>query len=822
MRRLPSLAPFASLAALAALASCHHATSSSAPAAELPLAPASPWPKFRGDAFQDGAGTVHAKATGGAFWAFQTGKGVFSSPVVGADGTVYVGSADRTFYAINPDGTLKWKLLTGEIIDSAALLDDRGHVYFGSGDSKLRALDAQTGSVLWTMQADDPSVNQAFINWFEGNVGIGPGGDLYVPNDNFFVYAVDRDTGAAKWKLRMPDQTWSLPAVDPASGALFVGNNNMVALLGDNTFCVTPDGHVSWSTVSMGTVAASPMLTKAGDAVVGSFDGYVYDYAQADGAVRWKFATRDHVYASAAREPDGTIVAASADGTIYGLDPATGAQKWAFDTPEPIRASPSIDADGNVYFGDGDGRLYVLGPDGKLRWSMRLIDGDRDDLNASPALANDAVILAGESGQVFSVPYDWCLRPENAGDGRCATSAPAPADGASLVWDTSFGAQLAAPPTSVDANRPVTLSLVVRTGGNAQLAVLDASAIAVTVTPPAAVDTTVSGDGKFVTITPRTVFTPDASGHVSIDVSAPYLVGMNRTGLQLSGGSRGGVAHTTLSLQVNDPGATAIDPASTWEVSRLAVPLPTVMPSYNQIGFDSLHYLVGIAEWSGTSGVAWMVGGKLDDQGIASVDPATKAVFPLALQANGATITASAQDGLSVDIMNITLPFSTFRVDARLDPQGHDAVGTASLVGSTKCAGVPMYGQFLEKLGLCNPQTDAISFVAGSNFTWHGAQQAPAGLGTVTFATAGDGVTATLAGSSLVAAQHLASVLLVDDATGAPVTLGYALDTARATAGDGTLASVKIPYAGHAHPAKARAYLMIDTFPAAKATIDLP
>jgi len=115
---------------------------------------------------------------------FRTRKGVFSSPVIDGDGTTYVGSADRTFYAIDRDGSLKWKFSTGEIIDSAALLDDEGRVIFGSGD-----------------------------------------GTLYAPNDNFCTYGVRRSTGERVWCARAYDQTWSLPALDPASGRLFLGNN---------------------------------------------------------------------------------------------------------------------------------------------------------------------------------------------------------------------------------------------------------------------------------------------------------------------------------------------------------------------------------------------------------------------------------------------------------------------------------------------------------------------------------------------------------------------------------------------------------------------
>ena len=414
----------------------------------LPLAPSSPWPKFRGDARQDGVGQVHAHTTGGAKWAYQTGKGIFSSPVVAADGTVYIGSADRNFYALNAaDGSVAWKTLCGELIDSAALLDDRGHVYFGAGDGKVRALDAKTGAPLWTATADDPSVNGAQINWFEGNVGIGADGTLYAPNDNYFVYAIDRDSGAAKWKFKMPDQTWSLPAVDTMNGGtLYVGNNNMVSLLGANTYSILPDGGQNWSASIAGTIAASPMITPDGNVVLGAFDGYVHAYDH-DGNQKWSFATRDHVYSSTALLPDGSIVAASADGSVYDLDAATGTAKWQFDTPEPIRGSPSVDADGNIYFGDGDGRLYVLNPNGTLRWSLLLIDADRNDLNSSPALGADAIYLGGESGQLFSVPYDYCLRADAGADPACSTTDAAGlrARGVAHVDHVDVGSQLPPP-----------------------------------------------------------------------------------------------------------------------------------------------------------------------------------------------------------------------------------------------------------------------------------------------------------------------------------------------------------------------------------------
>src|SRR5580704_17375459 len=116
MPRLPR--SFLLLALVGAACSSSHA-SSSGPGA--PFEPGSPWPKFRGNAAQTGLGQVHATQQGAAQWNFPTGAGIFSSPIVAADGTVYFGSASQTFYALNADGTTRWTIPTGEIIDSAGL-----------------------------------------------------------------------------------------------------------------------------------------------------------------------------------------------------------------------------------------------------------------------------------------------------------------------------------------------------------------------------------------------------------------------------------------------------------------------------------------------------------------------------------------------------------------------------------------------------------------------------------------------------------------------------------------------------------------------------
>jgi outer membrane protein assembly factor BamB len=833
LSRLPGLA--------LALASLALGCSSESPTEEtpvVPFAPSSPWPKFRADAAQTGRSTLGpagaANGAGGRLWEVKTEKGIFSSPVIGADGTTYIGSADRTFYAIANDGTVRWKALTGEIIDSAALLDDRGRVYFGSGDGKLRALDAATGSPVWTMEADDPATTKAFIRWFEGNVAMSRDGTLLVPNDNFFVYAVDRDTGAVRWRARMPDQTWSSPAVDPADDFLFLGNNNVVPILGKNTFAIASDGSMAWGESSLGSVAASPMIV--GDRiVVGSFDGFVRAYSKSTGALLWETGTRDHIYASPALLPDGTIVQPSADGTVYALDADNGAVRWTFDTDDPIRSSPAVDAEGNIYFGGGDGKLWAIRADGSLRWAMRLVEGDRNDLNASPALGKDGIVIAGESGQIFGVPWDYCLRDEARSDGRCTTSTPErSAGGASLRYITAMGATLDGLPAEVDGNEGLTFRLDARDEARSLLATLDAPSVQVTTNPPVEVDVRVAGDGKFVTIAPRTSW----PARTELSIRAAWLRDHAREGLRLTGGVRGGDVATTVNVASRARGQAAVaapgaagDAGTTWELARLALPLPTLMPSYNQIGFDSLHWLVGVVEKQGDHGVAWMIGAKLPEgDNHAVVDPATRALFPLEMRTEGDLVTFASSETLRVEVMNVVVPFDAFRISTRLlGAGGQDGLppNAAKLSGSTVCATVPFYGQFLQKLGLCNPQTDQLVVVGGAELRPRQAGANAAGdaqgrtgeaksgrslsVDTVSVAREGDAVRAKLAGSRVRAADHVVSVLLVDAATGKPVTLDYGVTTQRETDAEGNVVSVVVPLGGRPMPAKVRAHLLVDT-----------
>jgi len=82
-------------------------------------------------------------APGTVKWRYQTGNWVWSSPAIGADGTIYFGSDDSYLYALSPDGRLKWRYQTGKWMRSSPAIGADGIIYFGSGDNYLYAIRAE-------------------------------------------------------------------------------------------------------------------------------------------------------------------------------------------------------------------------------------------------------------------------------------------------------------------------------------------------------------------------------------------------------------------------------------------------------------------------------------------------------------------------------------------------------------------------------------------------------------------------------------------------------------------------------------------------------
>ena len=83
---------------------------------------------------------------------------MFSSPAIGSEGTIYIGSGDRYLYAINPDGTEKWNFTTGASVYSSSAIGSDGTIYVGSRDGNLYAIRGQ-GQIINSINIDPDTLN---------------------------------------------------------------------------------------------------------------------------------------------------------------------------------------------------------------------------------------------------------------------------------------------------------------------------------------------------------------------------------------------------------------------------------------------------------------------------------------------------------------------------------------------------------------------------------------------------------------------------------------------------------------------------------------
>jgi hypothetical protein len=133
-----------------------------------------PWRMFRHDAQRIGrsleAGPQQEpKQT----WVFQgaNGLGIYSSPAVGLDGTIYVASLEYLF-ALMPDGKEKWKQKIGFWVRSSPAVGPDGTVYVASGDGKLYAINPD-GTEKWKFET--PSLSPIY-----SSPAVGSDGTIYI------------------------------------------------------------------------------------------------------------------------------------------------------------------------------------------------------------------------------------------------------------------------------------------------------------------------------------------------------------------------------------------------------------------------------------------------------------------------------------------------------------------------------------------------------------------------------------------------------------------------------------------------------------------
>ncbi len=350
----------------------------------------SPWPMFHGNIQLTGQSPIDTSSitnkttwitsttTIGTTW---TNTG---SPVIGADGTIYIGNYEvinnNTSYiygylnALNPtDGSVKWSYPTGPIEWSAPVIGADGTIYAGADcgggfSACIYAFTSTTGGLKWSYTSSSGHIAYPPT--------IGADGTIYVAigdfNYNNFLYALNPTDGSVKWRTPIGSTT-SNPRTPPAIG---------------------PDG----------TIYTIGSITPFGTQYFG-----LYALNPTDGSVKWNFLgtggqTIDVTGPEPAVGTDGTIYFAS-DFSLYAINP-NGSSKWTF-TPTNMRISttPVIDSKhGTIIIGGNDELQAFSITDGTFQWTYPM--GLGNSVVSQLAIGEDGTIYVGSDaypGNIFAL-----------------------------------------------------------------------------------------------------------------------------------------------------------------------------------------------------------------------------------------------------------------------------------------------------------------------------------------------------------------------------------------------------------------------------------
>jgi len=141
----------------------------------------SSWPKYHGDSKNTGL-ALSSGADNVLKWSFSLGTK--ESPVIGLDGTLYVGSVDDHLYALNSaNGALKWTFFPNDLrgrLRSCPAIGSDGTIFVSSGDgggsssaNVMYALHANSGAVIWSFGLDSP------VSFDPSSPAIGADGTVY-------------------------------------------------------------------------------------------------------------------------------------------------------------------------------------------------------------------------------------------------------------------------------------------------------------------------------------------------------------------------------------------------------------------------------------------------------------------------------------------------------------------------------------------------------------------------------------------------------------------------------------------------------------------
>src|SRR5437868_641027 len=330
-------------------------------------------------------------------WTFNSPTGDFTGTPVVARGLLVAGDYSGTVYALDAvTGKVRWKKKLGGPIDGSAAIDARaprgGRVYVpvaNVGAPRLVALSLRNGRIRWSTVLTHQATSSVYGSptFWRGNVYIGtsgPNGDN--SNARGTVVALRAGNGAVRWRtFTVPrghdgGAVWSTPAIDTATGRLYVGTGN------------------AYHAPAADTTDSMLVLSAASGQVLGHFQSVAGDVWELDapaGGPDYDFGDSANLITA----PDGRALVGEGQksGTYWALDRATMKPVWRTSVGPGSQADGGVNSsayDGTrVYGADGtDSQIWALGRDGSTSWNSL----DAGPLHFSPVAMGNGVLYSAD------------------------------------------------------------------------------------------------------------------------------------------------------------------------------------------------------------------------------------------------------------------------------------------------------------------------------------------------------------------------------------------------------------------------------------------
>jgi outer membrane protein assembly factor BamB len=348
---------------------------------DTPYETCAPWPHFGGLYNTNnrltplkGPSPTSAPTT---TWTYNTTSEIFSSPVIAADGTIYVPSeSDGIVYAILPNGKLKWSFNTyGPLYGSCAIAKD-GTIYVAGVNN-----DFSTG-ILFALNPADGSRKWIFTNFPTNGVTvasptIGSDGTIYIASLDNYLYAINPN-GTWKWTSEVAGNSYYL--ICPAIGQ----DGTIYAASLDGLRAFNPvDGTIKWE---FGLASfSSPAIGQDGSIYISDVDSDRFIKLDQNGNIIWwvPISLRFNGFPqtpSPAVDENGTIYLAVTNidnsGYVVALNPLDGSTIWqTTNYPDYFASSVTIDGNGTLFVNSSGGYVLALDPtNGVELWRVENIN----------------------------------------------------------------------------------------------------------------------------------------------------------------------------------------------------------------------------------------------------------------------------------------------------------------------------------------------------------------------------------------------------------------------------------------------------------------